>query len=138
MKNVFVGPNGDGIHVYSGGKLTNITWRDVAEDALTVKGSGNVSISNFEAYNASDKVFQLNAKTNFKASNCTVKNMGKMFRENGGKCYPTTVSVTNCTVDKASDAVFRSDCKSSSMKISNSDVKNAKVCYSNKFKCSGG
>ena len=135
MKNVFVGPNGDGIHVYGGGNLTNITWRNVAEDALTVKGAGNVSISNFEAYGASDKVFQLNAKTTFKASNCTVKDMGKMFRENGGKCYPVSVTVNNCSLTNASDAIFRSDCKSSSFKLSNSNVSGAKVCYQGTANC---
>ena len=135
VRNVFVGPNGDGIHIRGNTTLTNITWRDVGEDALSVKANANVTISNFEAYNASDKVFQLNARTTFKARNCTVRNMGKMFRENGGKCYPVNVSVENCYIEKASDAVFRSDCSRSSWKISKSTVKNAKVCYKGTANC---
>ncbi len=135
LTNVFVGPNGDGIHVHGDATLTNITWRDVAEDALTVKSEANVTIRNFEAYKAADKVFQLNAKTTFLAQNCTVVDMGKMFRENGGKCYPANVTVENCHLDRASDAIFRSDCGSTVMTLRNSTVLNAKVCYSNSFQC---
>lgn len=135
MRNVIVGANGDGIHVYANTTLTNISWPDVGEDALTVKANANVTIRNFEAYKASDKVFQLNGKSTFVAENCTVRDVGKMFRENGGKCYPVNVSVNNCTIDDASDAVFRSDCKSSTWRISNSTVTRASVCYKGTANC---
>ncbi len=136
VRNVIVGPNGDGIHIRGNTILENISWPDVAEDALTVKSEATVTIRNFEAYEAEDKVFQLNAKTTFTAENCTVVNMGKMFRENGGKCYPVNVSVNNCYLESAVDSIFRSDCGSSVMTLKNSNVVNARVCYDNKFQCS--
>lgn len=135
LSNVIVGPNGDGIHIYGDATLTNISWPDVAEDALTIKAEADLTISNFEAYSAADKVFQLNARSTFTASNCTVRNMGKMFRENGEQCYPVDVSVDNCSIDTASDAVFRSDCAASVWRISNSTVTNARVCYSGTANC---
>lgn len=50
---------GDGIHAWGDNLLRNVHWRDVGEDALTVKGP-NVVVRGGSARHAEDKVFQQN------------------------------------------------------------------------------
>lgn len=62
LKNVIIGaPGADGVHCYGNATISNVTWQDVGEDALTLKASGTVNITGGGAYKAYDKVFQANA-----------------------------------------------------------------------------
>lgn len=137
LKNVIIGNNGaDGIHIYKGGKLENILWKNVGEDAFTVKSEGNVTANKLEAYDGSDKFIQVNAKTNLKVTNCIVKNMGKFLRQNGGKTFPITVTVDNCEISNMKEGIFRSDAGTGTAKITNSKLSNAgDICIGKWKKC---
>ena len=131
LKNVIIGRNGaDGIHIYGDATVDNITWTDVGEDALTVKAAATVTVRNITGSEANDKFFQLNAPTTFKLENAVVNVAGKLFRENGGKCYPVRVTVNGARLSNISEAVFRSDCNRSTFSLSNAQLSNVKaICY---------
>jgi len=132
LKNVIIGANGaDGIHVYGNATIDNITWTDVGEDALTVKAPATVTIRNITGGKANDKFFQLNAAATVTVDNVVVTGAGKLFRENGGKCYPVKVTVNRAKLTDISEAVFRSDCSRSTFLLTNAQLSNVKaVCYS--------
>ena len=131
IKNVILGRNGaDGIHIYGNATVDNVTWTDVGEDALTVKAPANVTIRNVTGSSANDKFFQLNAAATVTVDNIVVNTAGKLFRENGGKCYPVKVTVNRARLSNISEAVFRSDCNRSSFLLTNAQLSNVKaVCY---------
>lgn len=129
LKNVIVGSRGDGVHVYGNATIENVTWPDVCEDALTVKKEATVNIKNISGYDAADKFIQLNAKATVTVSNSKVDNVLKMFRENGGKCYPVNVTVKNSEVTNVREAIFRTDCSSSKFTMTNTKTSGIKaVC----------
>jgi pectate lyase C len=131
LKNVIIGINGaDGIHTYGDAIIENIIWTDVGEDALTVKSAGKVIVRNITGASADDKFFQLNAQTTFVLENCKINGAGKIFRENGNKCYPVNVTVNHCEFNNIKEAIFRSDCNNSTFSISNSQLINVRsICY---------
>ncbi|CAN7221477.1 pectate lyase [Rhizobacter sp. LjRoot28] len=131
LKNVIIGRNGaDGIHIYGDATVDNITWTDVGEDALTVKAAATVTVRNITGSEANDKFFQLNAPTTFKLENAVVNVAGKLFRENGGKCYPVRVTVNGARLSNIKEAVFRSDCNRSTFSLSNAQLSDVKaICY---------
>jgi len=137
LRNVIIGNNGaDGIHIYNGGKLENIRWMDVGEDAMTVKSSGDVSVSNISAFNGSDKFIQINAPTNLTVSNCVVDNMGKFLRQNGGTTFTMSVNVNNCDISNMNEGIFRTDSGSSTARITNSRLRNTgDMCIGNWRSC---
>ncbi len=126
LKNVIIGtPGVDGIHLYNGATLDNITWTDVGEDACTVKSSGTYTIRNIEGYDGSDKFFQINAASSVNVSNAVIHNMGKALRQNGGTTFKIDVSFDRCEIENMSEGIFRSDSRSSTAKITNSRLRNA-------------
>lgn len=126
LKNVIIGNNGaDGIHFYNGGTIENITWRNVGEDAMTVKSEGNVTVRNISGFDGSDKFIQVNAPTNLTVSGCVVDNMGKFLRQNGGKTFPMSVTVTNCDISNMKEGIFRSDSPNSTARFTDSRTRNA-------------
>ncbi|WKB55599.1 pectate lyase [Eleftheria terrae] len=131
LKNVIIGNNGvDGVHVYGDATIDNVTWSNVGEDALTVKAAGKVTVRNITGYDAADKFFQLNAATTFTLENVVVVGTSKLFRENGGKCYPVQVTVQRARLSEVKEAVFRSDCARSRFALSQAELNNVKtVCY---------
>lgn len=123
LKNVVIGQNGaDGIHVYNGAVLDNITWQNVGEDALTVKSEGNVTISNIEGYDAYDKFFQINAPTVLRVNNCIIRNAGKALRQNGGTTFKIDVAFDRCDISDMNEGIFRTDSPTSVARITNSRV----------------
>lgn len=125
LKNVIIGNNGaDGIHIYGGGTVENVLWKDVGEDALTVKESGNVTLRNIEGYKGYDKFLQINASTNLTVENCVVDDMGKFLRQNGGTSFTINVTVNNCDISNMKEGVFRTDSSSSTARITNSRLRN--------------
>jgi hypothetical protein len=78
LKNVRLGdPGCDGVHTYGDATVENVVWEDVGEDALTIKKGGDVTVtvSGGAAYDADDKIFQINdAATAFKVQNFKAEN----------------------------------------------------------------
>lgn len=111
LRNVRIAaPGCDGIHTYGNCTIENVVWEDVGEDALTVKGSGTVTVSGGSATNAADKVFQLNAATTFTVRNFTATNFGKVIRQNGGTTFTCNIYIDNCTFNgNSSECIARTD-----------------------------
>ncbi len=123
--NVIIGQNGaDGIHVYGGGTLRNITWEDIGEDALTIKSAGTVTLTNGSAVNGSDKVFQINAPSTFRVSNFRADNAGKFIRQNGGTTFRVDIDINNCLITNMSEAIARTDSSTSTVVLRNSRFSN--------------
>jgi hypothetical protein len=112
LKNVVIGaPGCDGIHCYGDNTLTSVKWADIGEDALTVKGSGSITINGGSAVNGYDKCFQINQPCTFTVNNFTASNIGKFIRQNGDTTFKATVYINGCTVNNAKDSVGRTDSK---------------------------
>jgi pectate lyase C len=137
LKNVIIGaPGVDGIHLYNGATLDNVTWKDVGEDACTIKSSGTYTVKNIEGYNASDKFFQVNAASTLNVTNCIIKTAAKALRQNGDTTFKITVNFTQCDIADMKEGVFRSDSSSSTAKITNSRLHNAgDICIGNWASC---
>lgn len=121
LRNVVIGNNGaDGIHVYNGGNIDNVHWMNVGEDALTIKSSGTVNVSNIEGYDAEDKFFQVNAASTLNVSNCIIHRAGKSLRQNGGTTFRVNVSFDRCDINTMKEGVFRTDSSVSTARLTNS------------------
>jgi pectate lyase C len=118
--NVILGaPAADGVHFYGNATAQNIHWLDIGEDAATIKGDATVTLDCGSAKNGSDKVFQVNAKATWNISNFTIRGAGKAMRENGDQCYPITAVFDHCDISDLDEVIFRTDCTSSKVTISN-------------------
>lgn len=70
LSNVIIGANAlEGVHCLGSCTLTNVWFRDVCEDAISILGSGNALIVGGGAQEAKDKVVQHNG-----AGTVTVRN----------------------------------------------------------------
>jgi hypothetical protein len=128
LKNVSLGENGaDGIHVYGGATLENVNWQNVGEDALTVKSAGDVTIIGGSAKGATDKIFQINADTNFYLKDFVADGFTTLVRTNGGKQIDADVTIDGGSFSNGSN-VFRTDSSLASVTfqsdITLKDVKN--------------
>jgi hypothetical protein len=120
LMNVILGaPAADGVHFYGNATAENIHWLDIGEDAATIKADANVTLDCGSAKNGADKVFQVNAKATWTISNFTIRSAGKTMRENGGECYPVTAIFDHCDISDMDEVIFRTDCTSSKVTISN-------------------
>lgn len=120
LRNVVLGaPAADGIHTYGNVNLENIVWEDVGEDALTIKGSGTVTLNGGSARDAEDKIFQINAASTFRLSNFTARNGGKLIRQNGGTTFRVDVFIDRCDISNMKEAIFRTDSSSSRVTMTN-------------------
>ncbi len=125
LLNVVLGaPAADGIHTYGDVTLSNITWEDIGEDALTIKDPGTVELDGGAAYDGSDKVFQINAASTFRVSNFRADNAGKFIRQNGGTGFTVHVFIESCDISNMDEAIFRTDSNSSSVTMSNTRYSN--------------
>ncbi|KAF9962479.1 hypothetical protein BGZ72_004848 [Mortierella alpina] len=104
LSNVIIGANAlEGVHCEGACTLKNVWFRDVCEDAITLKGTGDVLIQGGGAQNAKDKVVQHNGRGTVIIKDYTVVNVGKLFRscgncsKNGG---PRNVVVQNIKANK--------------------------------------
>lgn len=114
LKNVILGNNGaDGIHTYGNVTLENITWRDVGEDAMTVKSSGTVNVRYISGWNAADKFFQQNAASTLNVHSAYINNAKKAFRQVGGSTWTGSVRFTSSNLYNITEAVFRTDSSTS-------------------------
>jgi pectate lyase C len=143
LKNVILGaPAADGIHFYGNATVQNVHWLDIGEDAATIKADATVTIDCGSAKSGSDKIFQVNAKATWNISNFTASSAGKFMRENGGQCYPVVANIDHCDISNMDETIFRTDCTSSKVTISNtrySAIKDAlAIVKSTKYNTSGG
>ncbi|QDS76217.1 hypothetical protein FKW77_008521 [Venturia effusa] len=85
LSNVIIGPNnGEGIHCMGPCTLNNVWWKDVCEDALTLKQtSGTTTINGGGAFNAEDKVLQHNGGGSLVVKDFYAENVGKLYRSCG-------------------------------------------------------
>ncbi|RRJ67578.1 pectate lyase [Paenibacillus oralis] len=130
LKNVYIGaPGADGVHVYGNGTISNVTWLDVGEDALTLKKSGTVNITGGGAYKAYDKVFQANAAGTINIKNFKANDIGKLARQNGGTSYKVVFTLDNSDISDVKDSIFRTDSKTSTAKITNTRYHNVPTLF---------
>jgi hypothetical protein len=125
LKNVQLS-GADGIHTKGDATLDNVWWRDVGEDAMTMKGEGKVTVNGGGAFNASDKVFQLNHGGSFTLNNFTADTFSKGIRTNGGKDFPIDITVKNSTFRNGEEAVVRSDATQARIKLEGNTIENTK------------
>ncbi|KAF9193837.1 hypothetical protein BGZ51_002160 [Haplosporangium sp. Z 767] len=109
LSNVIIGADAlEGVHCEGACTLKNVWFRDVCEDAITLKGTGSVLIQGGGAQNAKDKVVQHNGRGTVTIKDYTVVNVGKLFRscgncsKNGG---PRNVIVQNLKAKSVKSAV---------------------------------
>lgn len=120
LKNVVLGaPAADGIHTYGDAYLQNVVWLDVGEDALTMKATGEVIINGGAAYNAYDKIFQINAPGTFRLFNFVANNGGKLIRQVGGSTFHVNVHIDSCDISDMNEAIFRTDSNTSTVLMTN-------------------
>ncbi|EKD15442.1 uncharacterized protein L3040_001815 [Drepanopeziza brunnea f. sp. 'multigermtubi'] len=84
ISNVIIGAKQrEGIHCKAACTITNVWFRDVCEDAISLLGTGSVTISGGGAQNADDKVVQHNGRGTVTIKNFTVSKAGKVYRSCG-------------------------------------------------------
>jgi pectate lyase C len=125
LRNVVIGASGaDGIHVSGNVTLENVHWLDIGEDALTVDGSGTVTVNCGSAANSADKVFQVNSTSTLRISNFTVRQAGKFIRQNGSTMFRVDVFIDHSDISNMSESIFRTDSTSSHITLTNSRYSN--------------
>lgn len=130
LKNVIIGaPGADGVHCYGNATISNVTWQDVGEDALTLKASGTVNITGGGAYKAYDKVFQANASGTINIKNFRADDIGKLARQNGGTSYAVNFTLDNSDISNVKDSIFRTDSSNSAAKITNTRYHNVPTLF---------
>ncbi|WAC71584.1 pectate lyase [Roseateles sp. SL47] len=125
LQNVQV-QGGDGVHANGDATLKNVWWKDVGEDAFTLKKPGHVTVEGGGAYHASDKVFQINASGSISINGFHAEDFDKLVRQNGGKDFPLTVKLSNITTKDAGEALVRTDSPQARIYLSNVDPSTVK------------
>ncbi|KAI0165418.1 polysaccharide lyase family 3 protein [Hypoxylon sp. FL1284] len=84
LKNAIIGPDQiEGVHCTGSCTIENVWWSAVCEDALSLKGDGDVSVIGGGATAAEDKVVQHNGLGTVTIDGFTVVDFGKMYRSCG-------------------------------------------------------
>ncbi|KAJ8118544.1 hypothetical protein OPT61_g494 [Boeremia exigua] len=84
LSNVIIGADAlEGVHCLGSCTLTNVWFRDVCEDAISVLGTGDATIIGGGAQEAIDKVVQHNGAGTVTIRNYTIVNAGKLYRSCG-------------------------------------------------------
>ncbi len=116
----------DGIHAYGDATLQDVWWRDVGEDAFTLKAQGNVHVIGGGAFNANDKIFQLNAGGSILVEGFTAEDFGKAFRTNGGKEFDIDITVVNSSFVNGKYAVAQTDARGATINLLNNSIQGVK------------
>ncbi|CAO2657826.1 Nn.00g070860.m01.CDS01 [Neocucurbitaria sp. VM-36] len=135
ISNVIIGTDSlEGVHCMGSCTLTNVWFRDVCEDAISVLGTGDATIVGGGAQEAKDKVVQHNGAGTVTIRDFTVVNAGKLYRSCGDctdneKKSPRHVIVENVRAyGMTSDLVGINVNFGDSAKISGSCGTTKKVC----------
>ncbi|KAG7113883.1 pectate lyase E like protein [Verticillium longisporum] len=84
LKNAIIGADQiEGVHCKGACTIENVWWKDVCEDALSIKGDGNAIVRGGGAQSASDKVIQHNGLGTVTIDGFTVVDFGKLYRACG-------------------------------------------------------
>lgn len=84
LKNVIIGKDQiEGVHCLGSCTITNVWWSAVCEDALTLKGNGDATVTGGGATGAEDKVIQHNGLGTVTIDGFTVVDFGKLYRSCG-------------------------------------------------------
>ena len=76
------------------------------------------------AYDGSDKVFQINARSTFRVSNFRAHNAGKFIRQNGGTTFRGDVFIDSCDISNMRESIFRTDSRTSTVTMTNTRYSN--------------
>lgn len=133
LSNVIIGKNQlEGVHCKGSCTLTNVWFRDVCEDAISILGNGDALIQGGGAQEAKDKVVQHNGRGTVTIKDYTVVNAGKLYRSCGncsGNGGPRKVVVQNVKVNgMTSDLVGINSNYGDTATISGSCGRSKKVC----------
>ncbi|KAF2757112.1 pectate lyase [Pseudovirgaria hyperparasitica] len=84
LKNAIIGSDQiEGVHCEGSCTIENVWWAAVCEDALSLKGDGNATITGGGATGASDKVIQHNGAGTVTIDGFTAVDFGKLYRSCG-------------------------------------------------------
>ncbi|KAF2255799.1 polysaccharide lyase family 3 protein [Trematosphaeria pertusa] len=84
LKNAIIGADQiEGVHCEGSCTIENVWWVAVCEDALSLKGDGDGTVSGGGAQGASDKVIQHNGAGTVTIDGFTVMDFGKLYRSCG-------------------------------------------------------
>ena len=84
LKNAIIGSDQiEGVHCKGSCTIENVWWKAVCEDALTLKGDGDATITGGGATGAEDKVIQHNGLGTVTIDGFTVVDFGKLYRSCG-------------------------------------------------------
>lgn len=99
LSNVIIGKDAlEGVHCLGACTLTNVWFRDVCEDAISLLGRGDALIVGGGAQEASDKVIQHNHSGRVTIRDFTVVNAGKLYRSCGDCTDNSSKSPRNVVV----------------------------------------
>jgi len=122
LQNIIIGSNGaDGVHCTSDAKLFNVWWSNVGEDALTVKGAGNIEVIGGGALDAADKVFQLNAPCKILIRDFYADKFQTFVRVNGGQSFRNDITIDGCHL-RNGGRVVKTDSKDTRAALINIDL----------------
>jgi pectate lyase C len=112
-------PGVDGIHYYGSGTIHTVIWADVGEDAWTVKSGGTTDVKYSKAYNATDKVGQVNAAatTTYLTTGTSVSQT--VERQNGGTSFTCTFYYNDNSHSNCKGAIGRTDSSSTKFRYRN-------------------
>jgi pectate lyase C len=102
-------PGVDGCHFYGTGKMQDVTWQDIGEDAQTVKSGGDCWVAGGFAYNGADKCGQANAATNLTLYYFYTDNCLKNIRQAGGTTFKCNFYYDHNTARNTKEAIGRTD-----------------------------
>ncbi|KAK0664649.1 Pectate lyase H [Lasiodiplodia hormozganensis] len=84
LKNAIIGSDQiEGVHCEGSCTIENVWWEAVCEDALSLKGDGDATVSGGGATGAEDKVIQHNGIGSVSIDGFTVVDFGKLYRSCG-------------------------------------------------------
>ncbi|KAH7045330.1 pectate lyase [Macrophomina phaseolina] len=84
LSNAIIGADQiEGVYCLGACTIKNVWWEAVCEDALSIKGDGDATISGGGAQGAKDKVIQHNAVGTITIDGFTVSDFGKLYRSCG-------------------------------------------------------
>jgi hypothetical protein len=113
VKNVTItAPGVEGIHMMGDNVVENVVWRDVGEDAASVRSyfpGGDILITGGSATGSADKTFQFNVPCDVTIEGFTANDIGKLVRQNGGTTFPLNITLDNVTANDVRDVLVLSD-----------------------------
>ncbi|KAJ4367483.1 hypothetical protein N0V83_007066 [Neocucurbitaria cava] len=84
LKNAIIGADQiEGVHCEGSCTIENVWWAAVCEDALSLKGDGDATVTGGGATGAEDKVIQHNGAGTVTIDGFTVDDFGKLYRSCG-------------------------------------------------------